>query len=195
MDVGGEEEGSQAGLRVQAQRLERPRSDCGGGVCVCVCAVLEKQGSTCVRADDGVAAEHREEEGGDWGRPEPDWRASGGSGCPPQAREQAKQSGAEGSMHAAWDFFFSDRNTALSPYRKGPIWRENWVTWERERTVCWGDAVGELVPVGGRQSLGMGSRRGWGRVDWDFERSLVDSEDTLGVHRAWISVCVYIPLP
>lgn len=29
-----------------------------------------------------MTAEHRQEEGGDWGRPEPDWRASGGSGCP-----------------------------------------------------------------------------------------------------------------
>jgi len=61
--VGGEEEGPQAGLRVQAQRLERPRSDCSGGGGVG--AVLEKRGSTCVRADDGVATEHREEEGGD----------------------------------------------------------------------------------------------------------------------------------
>ena len=140
--------------------MERPRSDCGGGVCVCVCAVLEKQGSTCVRADDGVAAEHREEEGGDWGRPEPDWRASGGSGCPPQAREQAKQAGAEGSMHAAWDFFLVTETLPFLHIGKVPYGgktgsrgrgRElfvgvmqlgSWCRWEGGRAWEWGAGGG-----------------------------------------------------
>ena len=108
-----------------------------------------------------------------------------------QAREQAKQAGAEGSMHAAWD-----RNTALSPYGKGRIWRENWVTWGRERAVVGVMQLGSWCQQEGGRARGMGSRWGWGWVDWAFQRGLVDSEDTLGVHRvAWISGCVYIPLP
>lgn len=125
--------------------------------------VSEKPGATCVRADDGWLSI-----GGGQGLGALDGGGQsqvGGlqEGVGVLDKPGRSQAGRSWRQHACSMglFFFSDRNSALSPYGKGPIWRENRVTWGRERTVCWGDGVGEL---GGRSwcQQEVGEAWGWG---------------------------------
>lgn len=159
---------------------------------------------------------------------------------------EAKQAGAGGSMHAAWDFLFFLVTETVPFLHMGKVpygGKTGSRGGGRELFVgvmqlgSWGAGAGasgrEVEPGGGEQAgvgpggpVSLGScflsiinraseallfaavlcgadeemgptltcRRG--ASDWDFERGLVDSEDTLGVHRAaWISGCVYVLLP